>query len=604
MKTRLFTFIRCSALLAPLGFTIARCIAVLLLALLGLNVPSAFAQMDFYQNPIYYEAYTQPSPGSPRSNVQTYPRYTRYKSSTVVIVGTADPAPFAWRNIAGRYTVMVTVENINRPEYTYTQGYRVYVTDGPPQIALNGAAEITLEIVPGPSGYQSGYVEEGATVTDNGPISSEVTITGTVDDAPGDYTLTYSATDAAGQTTEVDRIVHITSDVTPPVISPGDSTFTYEWDVDYGSTPPQPTAIDPPGVSLELQSQNNFDPIEAALVLNRDHTLSYTYDYWAVDAAGNRTDVTHTVNVVDTVPPFMRLLGDVEITLTVGDTFIDPGAEAVENEVYWAQPSTTDWYLDVTVSGSVNTSVAGDYELTYTATDVPGFTTEITRKVHVVDNPLLSAGLRWGFDEGSGATTASYPAGTDAAFASGVAWHPGAVGSNSIHLTDSADAYVEFPTGVGQFGTADFSVSFFLWTQETGQVQLVANRTTGAHGNFFETRMLAGGAILVSLDQDASGTNFVMAQSESRYNDGQWHLVTVRREGTALSLHIDGTEVASSESAGVTQIANANALRIGGHALEWASAPDIYIDEFRIYDYVLSAEEEVAILALNQYPAQ
>ena len=130
------------------------------------------------------------------------------------------------------------------------------------------------------------------------------------------------------------------------------------------------------------------------------------------------------------------------------------------------------------------------------------------------------------------------------------------------------------------------------------------NRTTEGHGNFFEVSMRSGGTILASVDQDASGTNFAMAESAPGYNDGQWHLVLVRRDNATLSLSIDGTEVASGESTSPADIANGTVLRLGGRPVSWVGNPDIYIDDFRIIDYVLSPEEEAAILALNQYPAQ
>jgi len=89
----------------------------------------------------------------------------------------------------------------------------------PPVVVLNGEAEMTID---------QPYVEFGTTATDpalnlvvadagpyandgnyNGDISVPVTITGSVGSAPGDYTVTYTATDASGNTATAVRLVHV-----------------------------------------------------------------------------------------------------------------------------------------------------------------------------------------------------------------------------------------------------------------------------------------------------------------------------------------------------------------------------------------------------------
>jgi hypothetical protein len=74
-----------------------------------------------------------------------------------------------------------------------------------PTIVLNGAETVTLA-----SGQE--YVEEGATATDNidGDISSQVTIIGTVNSTVvGTYTLTYTASDRAGNSATTVRKIQV-----------------------------------------------------------------------------------------------------------------------------------------------------------------------------------------------------------------------------------------------------------------------------------------------------------------------------------------------------------------------------------------------------------
>jgi hypothetical protein len=66
--------------------------------------------------------------------------------------------------------------------------------------------------------------------------------------------------------------------------------------------------------------------------------------------------------------------------LTVGDTFTDPGATATDDV-------DGDLTNHINVSGTVDTATAGDYTLTYSATDAAGNTGNVTRTVTVVAPP-------------------------------------------------------------------------------------------------------------------------------------------------------------------------------------------------------------------------
>lgn len=78
----------------------------------------------------------------------------------------------------------------------------------------------------------------------------------------------------------------------------------------------------------------------------------------------------------------LDLKGASEITLEVGESYLDPGAEAMFYST--CEPSRS---VEVSITGSVAAETVGDYELRYTASH-NGYT-EITRRVvHVVDTQL------------------------------------------------------------------------------------------------------------------------------------------------------------------------------------------------------------------------
>ena len=86
----------------------------------------------------------------------------------------------------------------------------------------------------------------------------------------------------------------------------------------------------------------------------------YTLTYTATDLSGNSVKATRTVRVVDTTPPVISLTGEAEIVHPLGKVYEDAGATASDN---------VDGVVSVTMIGSVNTSLQGDYTLTYSAID-------------------------------------------------------------------------------------------------------------------------------------------------------------------------------------------------------------------------------------------
>ncbi len=151
-----------------------------------------------------------------------------------------------------------------------------------PVITLTGANPLTVA-------QGSTFTDPGSSVTDNVDTGLTATVTGSVNTATvGTYTLTYNATDAAGNAaTPVTRTVNVT-DQTAPVI-----TLT-------GANPmivAKGSIFTDPGSSVT----DNVDTGLTATVTGSVNTAtvgSYTLTYNVSDAAGNAaTPVTRTVNV-------------------------------------------------------------------------------------------------------------------------------------------------------------------------------------------------------------------------------------------------------------------------------------------------------------------
>jgi hypothetical protein len=83
----------------------------------------------------------------------------------------------------------------------------------------------------------------------------------------------------------------------------------------------------------------------------------------------------------DTTPPTIILLGSSSLTLTVGDTFTDPGVTANDSV-------DGDLTSSVNTTGYVDTSTAGTYTITYKVTDAAGNTASAVRSVTVNPAPV------------------------------------------------------------------------------------------------------------------------------------------------------------------------------------------------------------------------
>ncbi len=100
--------------------------------------------------------------------------------------------------------------------------------------------------------------------------------------------------------------------------------------------------------------------------------------------SGNESNMTRTITVIDVTPPVITLNGETNVSLFVGSDYVELGAtaqDAVEGNV------------SVAMSGTVDTSTAGTYVITYTASDSVGNEANVTRTVTVVVPVLTSLSL-------------------------------------------------------------------------------------------------------------------------------------------------------------------------------------------------------------------
>lgn len=217
-----------------------------------------------------------------------------------------------------------------------------------------------------------GYNADGQTNVPAGvTLSLPVTVSGSVNtNVPGNYTLTYTATNNFGNVATATRTVVI-ADTTPPVITvSGSNPLTNEC---YSAF------VDPGATANDLCSGSCVVTANSNLNLNLPGTYAITYT--AADSFGNAATNTRTVVVVDTRPPVVTLNGLTPILVSGSRAFTDPGATAVD-------PGAGS--LPVIATSSVNVNFPGVYDIVYRATDASGNSGTNSRTVLVTLPPAVA----------------------------------------------------------------------------------------------------------------------------------------------------------------------------------------------------------------------
>ena len=223
----------------------------------------------------------------------------------------------------------------------YTTIPVISVNDYGSTMSVNTTLELSSILYP--------YIEYGAEETTNNltvEISDNINI-----NALGHYTVVYTATDAAGNSTTATRNVFVT-DTLPPVLTLLNGTNliiqtgdTFNLD-DYGAQATEVTgATIPNGVVVTGSVNINVPGI-------------YTITYSATDNTGNTGSIHRTVTVAGVDKPAISLIGDEFESYNIGDSYFEKGATCVNANVD-----------EITIDDAeINMDVKGFYKVRYNVT--------------------------------------------------------------------------------------------------------------------------------------------------------------------------------------------------------------------------------------------
>lgn len=269
---------------------------------------------------------------------------------------------------AGEYEITYSVTDAAGETVEHT--ISVTVTNDAPVLELT-ESEVTLAF--GEAFDPESYIAS-VTDTEEGDLSGNVEINNGVNlDAPGEYEVVYSVTDGADETTTATLAVTITNEA--PVITAED--LNLNWGAEFDALDGVVATDTEDGVLTDYIEVVSDD-------VNTRVAGDYTVVYAVEDAAGERVERTISVNVAERENEAPVLLAYDQYVLEGSE--YDPLANVRAVDYEDGELTDVSDRIEI-VSGEVDTTTPGEYEVTYSVEDFDGAITEKTITVTVgVDN--------------------------------------------------------------------------------------------------------------------------------------------------------------------------------------------------------------------------
>ncbi|HJZ53858.1 MAG TPA: LamG-like jellyroll fold domain-containing protein, partial [Gemmataceae bacterium] len=421
--------------------------------------------------------------------------------------------------------------------------------------------------------------------------------------APGTYYYRVDAADTAGNVSaaSAEASAAAVSDTTPPTVT---------------VTNPASGATVSGIITVSANASDNVGVVGVQFLLNganlgaEDTTAPYsvswnttsvangTYTLAAVarDAAGNTATsaVSVTVNnVADTTPPTVSLTspasgatvsGSVTVSASATDNVGVVGVQfKLDGNNLGAEVTTVPY----SVSWNTTTATNGSHTLTAVARDAAGNTATAATVTVTVSNATGLVGA-WGFEEGSGTTTADASGHGLSGTLSNATWTTAGKFGKALSFNGS-NAWVTVSDNTLLHLTSGMTVEAWVkpaatstdWTaavlKERGTVGLAyaLYATDGAN------KPPAGYINKSGTDYNATGTSILALNT--------WTHLAVTYEGATIRLYVNGTQAASKAVSGTIN-SSTSPLRFGGDSV-WGEYFNGLIDEVRVYSVALTAAQ-------------
>ena len=233
----------------------------------------------------------------------------------------------------------------------------------PPVMIVTGITTVTHE-------RGATYTDASVSVTDvfDNKILTVTTSGSVAVGTPGTYTLTYSATDAAGNKTTATRTVTVRDTVAPGVPLVNVASPTNDNTPEIGGTAEAGSTVKVyEGDTLLGQATADVTDGTYSITVSTLAKGSHSIVANAIDAAGNESVASTVVTVVvDLASPVISLVGEASVTVVLGGSYTEQWATATDD---------VDGNLDanIQVGGDVvNPGLIGTYSIKYNVSDAAG----------------------------------------------------------------------------------------------------------------------------------------------------------------------------------------------------------------------------------------
>ena len=199
---------------------------------------------------------------------------------------------------------------------------------------------------------------------------------------PGLYVIYYDVTDLDGnKATTVTRNVTVTKDKTPPDLKVALPVTTT---IEVTKTP-----IHPIPIPALISADDLVDgPMVGSVTIDSGKVQTnivglYKVTYTVSDISGNIASVDRYVNVIDTIKPVMKLIGNSTVFVQIYHGYDEQGVASTDN--YY-----TSGVLNplVQIISTVDTAVKGTYTVTYKLKDPSGNIADPVRRTVIVGDSL------------------------------------------------------------------------------------------------------------------------------------------------------------------------------------------------------------------------
>ena len=426
--------------------------------------------------------------------------------------------------------------------------------------------------------------------------------------ALGTYYYKVTAEDAAGNVSGLSNEVSATiADTTPPSAPSGlaasvaGTTASLTWNA----------ATDNVGVvryNLHRSTTSGFTPSAANRIAQITGTSysdsglgagTFYYKVTAEDAAGNIGPASNetAATIADTTPPTAP--GGLTATGAAGQAALSWTASTDNVGVlrYNVHRSTTSGFTPSAAnriaqpSGTSYTDAglaAGTYFYKVTAEDAAGNISVPEQPGSATVTAAVPSGLvaAYGFDEGSGTTTADRSGNSNTGTVSNTTWSTAGKFGNAlffngtnarVNVNDSSSLDLTSGMTLEAWVKPTLITNVFQTVVMKEQPGNLAYALYGASGNSRpDTEAIIGGS-----SRALVGPNDLTT--------GSWSYLTATYDGSTLRLFVNGAQVAQQAASG-SILTSTGALRIGGNAI-WGEWFNGWIDEVRVYNRALSSAE-------------